>query len=57
MSITRNSWSFVAVSNTKSYTREEAIEIAEQNDCYDELMFYLKSGYTPISALIECGLL
>ena len=59
MSIVRNSWSFIAASSTKrSYTRDEAIAIAEQNDCYEELIFYMREGgYTPTEALAECGLL
>ena len=59
MSITRTSWSFIAASSTKrDYTRDEAIAIAEQNDCYEELTFYMREGgYTPTEALSVCGLL
>jgi len=53
MSITRNSWSFVAASNNRSYTREEALREAEKFGLTAEVEYLIKHGYTPTEALAE----
>lgn len=57
MSITRNSWSFVAISNTKSYTRDEAVLVASKWDLEDEVTYLIDNGYSPNEALAEWDIL
>lgn len=57
MSITRNSWSFVAVFNTKSYTREEAVLEASKWGLQDEVTYLIDNGYSPDEALAEWDIL
>jgi len=57
MDTVRNSWSFVAASNTKSYTREEAIALAEKYGLVYEVTYLMDNGYSPNEALAEWDLL
>lgn len=57
MSITRNSWSFVAVSNQKHFTKEEAIATAEKYGLQDEVTYLINHGYSPTEALAEWDIL
>ena len=57
MSITRNSWSFVAASSNKSYTREEAILEASKWGLQDEVEYLMNNGYSPNEALAEWDVL
>ena len=57
MSITRNSWSFVAASSNKSYTREEAILEASKWGLQDEVTYLMDNGDSPNEALAEWDLL
>ena len=57
MSITRNSWSFVAASSNKSYTREEAILEASKYGLEEEVTYLMDNGYSPNEALGEWDLL
>ena len=57
MSITRNSWSFVAASSNKSYTREEAILEASKWGLQDEVTYLMDNGYSPNEALAEWDIL
>lgn len=57
MSITRNSWSFVAASSNKSYTREEAILEASKYGLQEEVIYLMDNGDSPNEALAEWDLL
>ena len=57
MSITRNSWSFVAASSNKSYTREEAILEASKWGLQDEVTYLMDNGDSPNEALAEWDIL
>lgn len=57
MSLVENSWSFVAVSTIKSYTREEAILEASKWGLEDEVTYLMDNGYSPNEALAEWDIL
>lgn len=58
MSLVENSWSFVAYSAVKSYTREEAILEASKWGLEDEVTYLIdKGGYSPNEALAEWDIL
>ena len=52
-----NHWSFVAVAEKKSYTREEALHIAEKYGLSEEINYLMLHGYSPNAALAEWDLL
>lgn len=57
MSLVENSWSFVAVSTVKSYTREEAIFEASKYGLEEEVTYLMDNGYSPNEALAEWDIL
>ena len=52
-----NHWSFVAVTEQKYYTIEEALLIAEKYGLTDEITYLMDHGHTPSDALAEWDLL
>lgn len=48
-----NSWSFVAYSKTKSYTRDEALAQAAKYGLQEEVTYLIEHGYSPNEALAE----
>lgn len=53
MTAIENSWSFVAVSQVKSYTKEEAIAKATEYGLQEEITYLMEHGYSPNEALAE----
>lgn len=53
MEIIENSWSFVASSQVKSYTKEEAIAKATEYGLQEEITYLMEHGYSPNEALSE----
>lgn len=53
MTINKNSWSFIAISEVKSYTREEAIARASEYGLQEEVTYLMNHGYSPNEALAE----
>ena len=47
------SWSFVAASGTKGYTRREALATAEKYGLQEEIEYLMDHGYSPNAALAE----
>ena len=52
-----NHWSFVAVTKKKSYTREEALRIAELFGLSEEIDYLMAHGHSPNAALAEWDIL
>ena len=57
MTCIKNSWSFIATSSTKSYTRREAVQLAEKYNLTSEVTYLMDNGYSPNEALAEWDLL
>lgn len=57
MTCIKNSWSFIAVSSTRSYTRSEAILLADKYNLTSEVIYLMDNGYSPNEALAEWDLL
>lgn len=53
MTVIKNSWSFVAVSQVKSYSKEEAIAKATEYGLQEEITYLMEHGYSPNEALAE----
>lgn len=53
MTVIKNSWSFIAFSEVKSYTREEAIVRASEYGLQEEVTYLMNHGYSPNEALAE----
>jgi len=57
MRINRNSWSFVAVTNSRSLSREEALATAAKYGLEEDITYFMEHGYTPNEALAELDIL
>ena len=55
--ISENSWSFVAVTTEKNFSREEAIATASNYGLQDEVTYLIDHGYSPNAALAEWDIL
>ena len=53
MTVIKNSWSFVAFSQVKSYNKEEAIAKAAEYGLQEEITYLMEHGYSPNEALAE----
>lgn len=57
MKVNKNSWSFIAVSEVKSYTKEEALIRAAEYGLEEEVNYLMSHGYSPNEALAEWDVL
>ena len=57
MQVNKNSWSFIAVSEAKSYTKEEALTRAAEYGLEEEVNYLISHGYSPNEALAEWDVL
>lgn len=57
MTENRMHWSFVAVSESVSPTKEVALATAEKYGLYDEVSYLIEHGYSPTEALAEWDIL
>lgn len=53
MQVNKNSWSFIAISEVKSYTKEEALTRAAEYGLKEEVNYLINHGYSPNEALAE----